>query len=149
MLMYGIYNAETLEQLINTVHHTHNTTSSNEKLVAGQQSPFTVRSLYANTQGIEHYSINSLLYLTTVQDKYVSLYKEFITQLTIYAAAIRVLAKRYLANLIITPLKLKEILNEVEIAGRKTNPDYDLVIKRLHLHYDMKLLTLALAKIKI
>ena len=27
MLMYGIYNAETLERLINTVHNIHNTTS--------------------------------------------------------------------------------------------------------------------------
>ena len=35
-MMYGIYNAETLEQLISTVHHIHNTTSSNEKLFAGQ-----------------------------------------------------------------------------------------------------------------
>ena len=30
MLMYGIYNTMTLEQLINTVHCIHNTTSSNE-----------------------------------------------------------------------------------------------------------------------
>ena len=29
MFMYGIYNAETLEQLIDTVHCIHNTTSSN------------------------------------------------------------------------------------------------------------------------
>ena len=36
--MYGIYNAETLEQLIKTVHHIHYTTSSNEKLFAGQVS---------------------------------------------------------------------------------------------------------------
>ena len=35
MVMYRIYNAETLEQLINTVHHIHNTTSSNEKLFVG------------------------------------------------------------------------------------------------------------------
>ena len=28
ILMYGIYNVETLEKLINTVHHIHNTTSS-------------------------------------------------------------------------------------------------------------------------
>ena len=39
------------------------------------------------------------------------------------------------------PLKLKEILNEVRNTVRKTNPDYDLVIKRLHLYYDMKLVT--------
>ena len=33
MLMYGSYNAETLEKLINTVHHIHNTTSSHERLL--------------------------------------------------------------------------------------------------------------------
>ena len=35
MLIYGIYNAETLKKLINTTHHIHNTTSSHEKLFAG------------------------------------------------------------------------------------------------------------------
>ena len=35
MLMYGIYNAETLENLINTVQEIHNVTSSHEKLFAG------------------------------------------------------------------------------------------------------------------
>ena len=135
MLMYGMYNAETLEQLINTIHCIHNTTSSNEKLFAGQQSSLTLKSLYANAQGIHHYSINSLLYFRTVEDKYVSLYKEFITQLHIYAVAIRVLAKGCLPISLITPLKLKDILSEVRIAIRKTNPDYNLVIKRLHLYY--------------
>ena len=74
MLMYGIYNAETLEKLINTVHHIHNTTSSHEKLFAGQQSSLRFKSLYVNALGLQHYSITSLLYLRTVQDKYVSLY---------------------------------------------------------------------------
>ena len=137
MLMYGIYNTETLEKLINTVHCIHNTTSYHEKLFAGQQSSLTLKSLYENTLGLQHYSINLVLYLRTVQDKYVSLYKELITQLDIYATAIRVLAKGYLPISLITPLKLKEILSEVKIAIRKTNPDYDLVIERLHLYYDM------------
>ena len=93
MLMYGIYNAETLEKLINTVHNIHNTTSSHERLFAGQQSSLTLRSLYANSVGLHHYSIYSLLYLRTVQDKYIALYMELITQLCIYASAIRILAK--------------------------------------------------------
>ena len=38
MLMCGIYNAETLETLIDIVHQIHNTTSSHERLFAGQQS---------------------------------------------------------------------------------------------------------------
>ena len=69
MHMYGVYNAENLEKLINTVHHIHNTTSSHERFIARQQSSLTLRSLYANVLGLQHYSINSLLYLRTVQDK--------------------------------------------------------------------------------
>ena len=52
VVMYGMYNAETLEQLTNTVHCIHNTASSNERLFAGQQSSLSLWSLYANAQGI-------------------------------------------------------------------------------------------------
>ena len=130
MLIYGIYNVETIERLTSTVHHIHNTSSSHEKLFVGHQSSLTLKSLYANALGLQHYSINSLLYLRTVEDKYVSLYKELIKKLHIYTAAIRVLAKGYLPTSHITPLRLREILSEVKIAIRKTNPDYDLVIKK-------------------
>ena len=68
MLMYGIYNAETLEKHINTVNNIHNTISLHERLFAGQQRSLTLRSLYSNSLGLHHYSINSLLYLRTVQD---------------------------------------------------------------------------------
>ena len=69
-----------------------------------------------------------------------------ITQLCIYATAIRVLAKGYLPILLITPLKLKEILSKVQLAIGKTNPDYDLVIDRIHLYYDMELVTFSIDK---
>ena len=70
VLMYGIYNAEILGKLTDTVHQIHNTSSSHERLFAGQRSSLTLKSLYANMLGLQHYSINSLLYLRTVQDKY-------------------------------------------------------------------------------
>ena len=84
--------------------------------------------------------------MRTVQDKYISLYKELISQLCIYATAIGVLAKGHLPISLITPLKLKEILNEVKVAVRKTNPDYNIVIDRPHLYYDMKLVTFGINK---
>ena len=96
MLMYGVYNAEMLKKLIDTVHNIHNTTSSHERLFGGQQSSLTLRSLYANSLDLHHYSINSLLYLRTVQDKYIAFYRELITQLCIYKTSIRILAKGYL-----------------------------------------------------
>ena len=148
MLMYDMYNVETLERLINTLHSIHNTTSLNERLFAGLQSSLTLRSLYANSLGLHHYSINSLLYLRTVQDKYIALYKELITQLQIYTSSIRILVKGYLPISLVTPSKLKEILNGVKNVTQKTNVDYDLVIDRLHLYYDMQLITFSIDKDK-
>ena len=107
-----------------------------------------LRSLYANSLGLPHYSINLLLYLRTVQDKYIALYRELITQLCIYASAVRILAKGYLPISLVTPSKLRDILNEVKTAIQKTNPDYDLIIDRLHLYYDMQLVTFGIDKDK-
>ena len=73
MLMYGIYNAETLEKLINTIHETHNVTSSHEKLFAGEHNPTLFRMLYTDYIGIQQYATNSLLFLRIIQDKYLSL----------------------------------------------------------------------------
>ena len=148
MLMYGVYNTEMFKKLINTVHNIHNTISSHERLFAGQQSSLTLRSFYANSLGLHHYSINSLLYLRTVQDKYIALHRESITKLCIYTSAIRILAKGYLPISLVTPSKLREILNEVKTAIWTTNPDYDLVIDRLHLYYDMQLVTFGINKDK-
>ena len=67
MPMYGIYNAGTLEKLINTVYHIQNTISSHEKIFAGQLSSLTLKSFYANALGLQHYLINSLIYLRTVR----------------------------------------------------------------------------------
>ena len=49
MLMYGIYNVETLEKIINTVCKIHNTTSSHEKLFAGEHNHSTFRVLYTHS----------------------------------------------------------------------------------------------------
>ena len=91
--------------------------------------------------GIQHYAGNLMLYLCTIKDKYIEIYNEFISQLRIYPKAVRVLAKGYLPISLVTPLKLQEILDSVKETLIKTNPDYDIVIKRLHLYYDMKLIT--------
>ena len=62
MLMYGIYNVETLEKLINTVHEIHNVTSSHERLFTGEHNPAVFRLLYTNTLGVQQYAFNSLLF---------------------------------------------------------------------------------------
>ena len=63
-----------------------------------------------------------------------------------YASAIRILVTGYLPNTLITPEKLKEILHEVRKTLQITNPNYDFVIDRLPLYYDMPLMTFGIDK---
>ena len=140
--MHGVYNTETLEKLLKTAHILHSCQSLVEELFAGQkETAYEVYSKMQNVHGVQHYVMNALLYLCTIKEKYIVVYNEFINQLHIYAKAIRILAKGYLPISLITPYKLQEIINLVKEALIKSNPDYDIVIKRLHLYYDMKLVT--------
>ena len=82
-----------------------------------------------DARGIQHYTISSLLYLCTIKDKYIAIFNEFISQLHIYAKAVRILAKGYLPISLVTSLKLQQIINTVKEMLIKTNPDYDIVIK--------------------
>ena len=141
MLMYGIYNPDTLEKLINTVQEIHNVSSSHERLFAGEHNCSTFRLLYTDALGIQQYAFNSLLFLRVVKDKYIPLYKELITHLKSNVSAIRILTKGYLPTTLITPSKLQEILAEVKKSLQQTNPDYALVLDRLYLYYDMQLVT--------
>ena len=139
MVMYGIYDSGTLEKLIDTVHKMHNFTTPNEKLFAGKLS--SRYTCYLTKDGINHYAINSLLYLRMLREKYVKMYEGFINQLCMYVKAIRILPKDYLPISLLPPSKLQEILGKVTKAIWSTNLDYDIFIKRLHLYYDMKLVT--------
>ena len=124
LIMYRIYKAETLEKLVKTVHTIHNWQSLHESLFAGQTSAaYEAYSQMHGAHGIQHYAVNSMLYLHTIKDKYIEIYNEFIFLLCIYAKAVRVLAKGYLPVPLVMPLKLKEILDLVKEAFIKTNPD--------------------------
>ena len=107
MVMYGIYNSDTLEDLIKTFHKLHNTITWNEKLFSGQIKDWY--HWYLTTRGINQYAINSILFLTTVREKYVKMYERFLNQLKQYAQAIRVLSKGYLPISLLSPSKLNII----------------------------------------
>ena len=52
MVMYGIYNSDTLEKFINTVHKMHKTTTLNERLFAGK--PNNWYQWYMSKDGVDH-----------------------------------------------------------------------------------------------
>ena len=102
--MYGIYNVDTLKKLIQMVHNMNNRSIWFEKMYAGKMNDWFYK--YAVSEGAEYYSIHTLLYLRTIQEKYVKMYERFVAQLREYSKAIRILSKGYLPISLIPPSKI-------------------------------------------
>ena len=69
MIMHVVYNSDTLKDLIDTVHRMQNFTTWNEKTFAGNLHDWM--EIYSQDDGVHNYAINSVLFLTTIQEKYV------------------------------------------------------------------------------
>ena len=81
-----------------------------------------------------------------MRENYVRMYEKFISQWQMYANVIRVLSKGYLLISLLPPSNLQEILTKVKKTIKISNPDYDIVIKRLHYINMCNYLHLALMK---
>ena len=139
MIMYGVYNSDTLTDPTVTVHRMQNFTTWNENTFTGKLHDWI--ELYTQDKGVHNYAINSILFLKTIREKYVKMYERFLEELKLYSRVIRVLSKGYLPISLLPPSKLEKILKEVRVAIAKSNKYYDFVLTRLYLYYDMKLVT--------
>ena len=91
MIMYGVYNSNTLTALINMVHNEQNTTTWKERTFAGKLTQ--MYQLYLNEEGTHNFAINSVLLLTTIREKYIKMYERFIKELKTYSKIIQILSK--------------------------------------------------------
>ena len=130
MIMYGVYNVDTLEKLIQMVHKMNNGSVWYEKLYVGQVNNWFDK--YSIGQGVYYYAIHPLLYLRTIEEKYIKMYERFVNQLKEYSIAIRILLKGYLPISLLLASKLAKILQEVKQVLLKTNKNYGLVIKGMY-----------------
>ena len=146
LTMCGVYNTETLSKLVKTLQVLQSPITCRTTICRSTIVAYQIYSRMQDAHGVQHYITNVLLYLCTIKEKYIAVYNEFITQQQIYAKVVRILAKGYLPISLVTPYKLQEILNSVKETLIKSNPGYDIVIKRLHLYYNMKLVTFGIDK---
>ena len=80
LVMYGIYNTETLEKLVKAVQVIHSRQSLNEGLFSGQSvAAYEAFSQMHGAHGIQYYTIDSMLYLHMMKDKYIAIYNKFIS----------------------------------------------------------------------
>ena len=62
MIMYGVYNSDTLKDLIDMVHRMQNFTTWHKKTSAGKLHDWM--EIYSQDEGVCNYAINSILFLT-------------------------------------------------------------------------------------
>ena len=68
LIMYGVYNAETLEKLVKTAHVLHSQQSLVEDLFVGQKvAAYEIYSNMQNAHSVQHYAMNTLIYLCTIK----------------------------------------------------------------------------------
>ena len=132
MIMYVKYNSDTLMKIINTVHQMQNVTTLKEKIFVSEMNEW-LKCRLEEVCGEFDYSMN------TVKEKYVRMYEKFINDLASYLKVIHILSKGYLPITLITPSKLEEILQQVQLAITKSNQDYEIALNRQYMYYDMKL----------
>ena len=73
MVMYSIYNSDTLVNLINTVHKMHNQTTRNENLFSGKLHQWY--NWYSTRDGINQYAINSIIFENVKREICPNVYK--------------------------------------------------------------------------
>ena len=94
MIMYGKYNSDTLMELVKTVQQMQNVTTWKEKIFVSKMNEWLKHTL-ADIHNEFDYSIDDMLFLTTVKEKYVRMYEKFMDELKSYSKAIRILSKGY------------------------------------------------------
>ena len=91
MIMYGVYNIDTLEKIIWMVHKINTKSVWFERLYTGHVNKWF--EMYSSSWGAYYYAIHSLLYLRTIQEKYIKMYERLVNQLKENLQAIRILLR--------------------------------------------------------
>ena len=80
MIMYRKYNSDTLMELINMVHQMWNVTTWKEKIFVSEMNDWLKCNLESICNEFD-YSMDAVLFLTTIKEKYIRMYERFIHEL--------------------------------------------------------------------
>ena len=109
MIMYGKYSSDTLMELVNMVHQMQNVTTWKEQIFESKMNNWPKQKL-ENICSEFDYSMDAILFWTTIKEKYLRMYEKFINELRSYSKAVQILSKGYLPISLIMPSKLEASL---------------------------------------
>ena len=138
-LMYGRYNVETLEKVIQTVNSLHHRQTQLEEVFAKTQSGHVDEIIDAIS-----FNFDLHLYMKLIEEEHISQYQLLEKASHDLLKGIETLGQGKLPRELVSDTRLRTMLKEVRSMIRKQFPDYKLADTSI-LHYrDMKLVTFSI-----
>ena len=135
-LMYGLYNVETLEKVIQTVNSFHHRQTQLEEVFAKTQSGRIDEVIDAIS-----FNFDLHLYMKLVEEEHVNQYQLLEKASHDLLKGIETLGQGKLPRELVSDTRLRTMLKEVRSMIRKQFPDYELADTSLLHYHDMKLVT--------
>ena len=142
-LLFGEFEINSTESIVKTFQSLDGRTSTLEQWLLGEDKRMT--SGYVNhLHGPTLYSHQLQLYLNFVQEKYIRLYENLVTELKALLKSISILSRGYLPAYLFPLSTLKQLSEQAINMIREQNPDYVLALPHITDYYDMRLVTFGL-----
>ena len=135
-LMYGKYNVESLNKVIDTLNLLHDKQTELEKLVTTK--------MFTEVESIGDaldYSVELHLFLELAQEEHVTKYKEVYKVGKELLDAIAILSQRRLPRSLFPDQRIEGILAQVDRMVKMSYPDYELAANHISHYRDMELVT--------
>ncbi len=140
-LMYGRYNVETLDKIIDTVNSLHAKQTELEKVFSSTNFGQAQTFLHAVSFGFD-----LQMFLRLTEEEHVSQYNLLEVAAKDLMRGIATLGQGRLPQELFPEDRLKSILKEVSTMVKKQFPDYELAADHISHYHDMKLVTFAVDK---
>ena len=129
-LLFGEFEINSTESIVKTFQSLDGRTSTLEQWLLGEDKRMT--SGYVNhLHGPTLYSHQLQLYLNFVQEKYIRLYENLVTELKALLKSISILSRGYLPAYLFPPSTLKQLSEQAINMIREQNPDYVLALPHI------------------
>ena len=139
-LMYGEYDVQDTDGLINALKNLNNRTVYMERMLNGHFTNVMMKYI-KESRGLEIYSHQVNLYVQAMRERYLRIPENLIAEIRLLLRSIAILSKGYLPPQLFSPTDLVKTSLTALSMIQKRHPDYVLAIPHSSSYYDMRLAT--------
>ena len=140
LLMYGNFQINSSEKLVDSLCDMYDKITLVEEYMVNHTDYWLSRYLSDST-GVARYANDMAIYLSTLNVKFLDLYRDLLHNVEKLLMAIKTLSEGKIPITLIPPKMLEDFTENVKQQLQNYHPDYTLAMPHISYYYDMKLVT--------